>query len=365
MKIGYFALILLVVVLMTDTANAFKIKPVATNADGVTIKVESRGRWWDSLYSVFIDRVTQPVHERVTNLIYGCRDKIDDRSCGSANGQYAPEAVLAGVRWNDNPPFKLQSGGRNTSCQLNTTIKLPRQSECWYDLFKDAERHANDLGTSYDAKSNKVILYRIHFGDMQFVHSMASKDDEPVQKTYDDILMWAEFAYKVAHGDIDRGTEMGATNIKGIDKLLGGKGITVQQLFVRGDGQFHNKEAVRQFAFGTLLHMVEDSFSSSHVDRNDPPGKQCLGKFDQPGKVRSFHSYVNQDKRLHSDMDVYNAVDIEVVESEANVIYIGKVLKDLYDSNKPWDEVRQSIECIYEVEDPQEMSGPGLGLKKR
>jgi hypothetical protein len=360
LKIRHFGLALLIVILMTNAANAFKIKPIVTEADGTVIEVESTGRFWDRFYPIFADMFTHPVHESITNQIYGCTD--DDELCGEANGNYAPEAVLAGARWNDNPPFKLESGGEKISCPLNTTIKLPRQSKCWYGLFKDAEKHANE--TSYDAKSGKVILYRIHFGDMQFVHSMASRDNEPAQKTRDDIMMWAEFTYKVAHGDIERGTAMDATGINRLDKLLAGKGLTVQMLFVRGDGDLQNDESVQQFAFGSLLHMIEDSFSPAHTDRNDPPGTQCPGNFDQPGKIKSFHSYVNQDKRLHSKMDVYKAVERDKVESGANVVYVGKALKSLYDSKKSWEEVRPFIECLYDMENPAALSGPGLEFEK-
>ena len=363
MEMRYFVVIMLMVFSMAGSANAFKIKPTATNADGTVIQVEREGRWWDSLYPVFIDMFTQPVHESITNQIYGC--KAENAACGEANGQFAPEEVLAGARWNDNPPFKLDSVGKGINCPLNTTIKLPRQSECWYGLYNHAKKHANDPDTLYDAKSGKVILYRIHFGDLQFVHSMASRDNVPAKATYDDIMAWAEFTYKVARGDIDRGTPLGATGITRVDELLAGKGLTVQLLFVRGDGQFQNKESVKKVAFGSFLHMIEDSFSNAHTDRDGPPGARCPGDFDQPGRIASFHSYVNQKKSRHADEDIYSALVGEIAESGANVVYVGKAIKSLYDDNsKTWEKIRPSIECIYQLNDNPLPSGPGVGFER-
>ena len=46
-------------------------------------------------------------------------------------------------------------------------------------------------------------MYRSHFGDLQFLHSMASRDGEMASETRQRILMWAEFTWSVAVGTQD------------------------------------------------------------------------------------------------------------------------------------------------------------------
>jgi hypothetical protein len=38
---------------------------------------------------------------------------------------------------------------------------------------------------------------------------------------------------------------------------------------------------------------------------------------------------------------------------------VGKILKTDYDLKKPWEEVRQYLECVFELEDPMAKTGPG------
>jgi len=42
---------------------------------------------------------------------------------------------------------------------------------------------------------------------------------------------------------------------------------------------------------------------------------------------------------------------------------VGKILKTYYDLKKPWEEVRQYLECVFELEDPMAKAGPGEDLQ--
>jgi hypothetical protein len=55
---------------------------------------------------------------------------------------------------------------------------------------------------------------------------------------------------------------------------------------------------IKQVALGSLLHMVEDSFAKGHAERA-VNGESCAaaGSSLGAGRIREFHSYVNQDSK--------------------------------------------------------------------
>jgi hypothetical protein len=104
---------------------------------------------------------------------------------------------------------------------------------------------------------------------------MASCEGEEAQVTKAKIMMWAEFTYKIAIGELDRGVELRKIGISGMETLFKNRGWTAQQLFTRGDPTYRGEQNFRNFAFGSLLHLVEDSFSLSHTERDEPSGAKC------------------------------------------------------------------------------------------
>ena len=345
-------------------ADAFSLRPTGTDRGNRIMyfvipplfKI-----WYPTASRIATERFTTPVHERATNIIYGCEDGAGDCEGDGESNPYAPAAIIAGNQWNDNPPFELASTNtRFCKNYVGTTIKAPYFLECWYILYRDGEKRA-EKGEYFDADSGTVLLYRVHFGDMQFLHAMASRDGEEARVTKERIMMWAEFTYRLALGELDRGVELRRIGIPGMETLFKNRGWTAQQLFTRGDPTFRGEEDFRNFAFGSLLHLVEDSFSRAHVERDEPPGARCDAVPEQynPGKVLSFHTYAKQDKRKHADADKQNALSIHLAEKQPNVVDVGKALKTYYEQKRPWDEVKQYLECVFELADPAAKAGPG------
>lgn len=360
-----FVLLVVIVFAFSASALAFSIKPVETDQDKRLRPFEDHSNWFfDSLASAYIARFTQPVHEEGIQRIYGCEG--DDGACNTLEkpSRFAPDAVIYGARWNDNPPFLLEKS-KMKDC-VGNTIKLPNYSKCWAILFRDAANRSSK-GEFFDAKSGYVLLYRVHFGDMQFLHSMASKDMEPAGDTKRKIMMWAEFTYKLANGEIDRGTELRKTGIKGMDTLFYNRGWTSQQLFTRGDATFRGPQDFRNFAFGSLLHLVEDSFALSHTDRDEPTGAKCsvVPEQDKPGKILRFLSYANQDHHKHADQDNQDALKRHLLllpsdKMQPNVVAIGRTLRGYYELKRPWEDVKKYLdECVFDLEDAAAEAGPG------
>ncbi len=345
-------------------AHAFSIRPEGTERGGTVRRFQLP---WHlrSLHpvisGVLTDLFSTPVHERMTHMVYGCEGDESKCSKPERDHSFSPASVIAGAQWNDNPPFELTSTSEALKSCTGKTIRMPYFPVCWFQLFRDAEKRAK-RGEVLDADSNVVLLYRVHFGDMQFLHSMASHDGEEAQGTKAKIMMWAEFTYKIAIGELARGVELRKIGIPGMETLFKNRGWTAQQLFTRGDPTYRGEEDFRNFAFGSLLHLAEDSFSLSHTERDEPSGAKCDAVPEQykPGKILTFHSYINQDKRKHADADKQTALSIHLAEKEPNAVDVGKVLRAYYERKRPWDEVRQYLECVFELADPAAKAGAGM-----
>ena len=344
---------------LISSASAFQIQPVGTEYDQKLAQLDESKA--ERLLAKIADRgaaiFLEPVHEEITQRIYGCNDNWGDKaSC--AKKQFAPKAVIDGARWNDNPPFMvkekfiLPNGKEIKSTCANETIKLPRKLDCWVDVFKASSEM---VPKRYFTNRNGIMLNRSHFGDLQFLHSMASRVGDRAQDTKSAIMMWTEFAYKVATGKILGSTMLKDVHIGDFDKLFPGQEATVENLFIMGDTTYRGS-SLKNFAFGTLLHMVQDSFSESHVSRELPTqGALCSCKFanTSPAKIEKFLVYSAQDSRKHKAADVYAALKRDAVKYTPNVIDVGIVLKRLYDEdNSEWEVVKQYLdECVYVLKD--------------
>lgn len=303
----------------------------------------------------------EPVHEEITDRIYGC----DGIACNGRNILRAPPAVLAGVRWNDDPPFRIGSGeGRRTRCKVTQTIRFQTQPYCWYQLFDDASRKAA-AGAVFDGRSHSALLYRSHFGDLQYLHAMATANDvEPVH-TQRSIVEWAEFTWRIMLGEFDLGTELSDIAIPSITAGFGRSGWHVQDLFTLGSPGL--RAHIQDVAFGSLLHTLQDSFAQGHVDRAGAvPSRTCaIGDLSMraPGLVREFHAYNQQDHKLHASADTRSAFE-DHIQDEPDVVEIGRFLLRAYQSRRPWEDVAPFFECIYALSPNARRSSPGVQFAK-
>jgi hypothetical protein len=145
---------------------------------------------------------SEPVHEEITARIYDCDDGCNDADVAA---EWAGAYLVAGVRWNDDPPFQLQDGeGQHTSCKTTETIRFTTQPRCWYELFTAAKKAA-ERDEVPNAESHAPLLARSHFGDLQFFHSMASQDGEVAAETQRRVMIWMEFTWRVANGEYTLG----------------------------------------------------------------------------------------------------------------------------------------------------------------
>lgn len=360
LRIG--AYLLAALLIMNAEGLAWQMEPTPTKNCGIVIDHESfLQRLEDKASPSIAAYMSDSVHERIAHHIYGCEGDKDVCSKPDGSGPVAPAAVIAGTEWNDNPPFYLKQSSLN-ACQdainKEESIQLPKKSVCWAKLMKDAEKKAK-TGVKYDFASGAALVLRVHYGDLQFLHSMASQDGEDPAFTRQRVLMWAEFTWRVATGDFVLGTRLAQTNIEGMSSLFS-SGWSVQQLFTLGDPTYRRQ--IKDVAFGSLLHMISDSFALSHTDRVESTGDTCKGFPDvyEPGRIRNFHSYARQDHKKHGKEDTQDALELHFAAVGPNVVEIGKGLLSLYQKQMKWNEVKSFFECIFALDESAAPASPGL-----
>lgn len=340
------------------TAVAFQLSPSGTPLERYQVKVNSAWyqRYTSGAASWGVYQFTHPVHEEITQLIFDCDA---GEGCTDPEMGFAPTSVIAGVRWNDDPPFRLTTTGI-PECRSGQTIRVVTQPICWYKLFKHAEKRSET--TYFDGNSKRWnIMYRSHFGDLQFLHAMASKDGETAAETRRRIFMWAEFAWSVATGKLEGNVLLKDIETGGLNSFFPKSGQSVEDLYTLGNSSL--RRSIRDVAFGSLLHLIEDSFAFGHVERLPPAASTICAGSDQshPGKIRSFRSYTNQDHKKHGMHDSRESFqkNLEVIPTAVD---IGKVLLGMYDRKEPWDKVSSYLDCVFELENPDAKASPGDGL---
>ncbi|MBS4099466.1 MAG: hypothetical protein KGZ83_21900 [Sulfuricella sp.] len=329
--------------LTAGEAYAYKIEPAYLQDSG--------SRESDKLkqsYDRFKDHFIQPIHERMAALSFQCSvEKSDNEPCNGTNNQaeeqYAND-LSHGARWNDDP---------NNSFMHD-------KGWIWLLWMLDAERKADRLDNTY------ALLYRSHFGDLQFLHAMASaKDDHDT--TRNKILAWGRFAYDVATGKIDPAATLGvlardydfAKNFSSTAK----KDWTVRHLFLNIQDYKHGgkKElrdgVVPDIALGALLHTIQDSYSNSHTTRTTPSTADAP----QSGNVKAFLDYTKQKSACHGKADLESDwLSLGSINATDNPVYHGAWIIRRVRDKKPWDqEVGEKLSNIFATADGKGYPGDG------
>lgn len=365
---------------LSSNALAFKLKTEAAGVEDRKANLASKWSWsaiTRTGVSFVLDNFWKELnHEEITHRTFGCLAEAESRDCIFPTGvAKAPLAAIVGVRWNDNPPFQLEDGQSIPGCR-GTTIKLPAlQPDCWIKVFLDGKKRAatqpdGSPGYPFNSANRSALLLRSHFGDMQFLHSMATRDGETAAETKANIMSWAEFTYRVAQSDISAGEFLYQVKVPRFAELFDKqRGWTVSTLLTLGDDTFRVQPAFSWVAFGSLLHVVQDSFARGHVNRADTPNQTCTlssqKQLDKPGRIRSFRSYANQDDNLHAGADGIMALQEHLLNPKPGAVEVGAALLEFHNSKTPWPLVREYLDtCVFDLEDPFATSGPGDEFKK-
>ena len=178
------------------------------------------------------------------------------------------QQYVRGVVWADDPKswlFDEAAGTGNYSSGLK-----------WYDEFDPSEKD-----------DPAALIARSHYGDLQFLHAMASADAEHPLATRAKVLEWARFLVRVAKGEIAGSAKLRDVPITA--RLFASYADrTINELWNYGSA---SETEIRQRAAGTLFHLIQDSYAGGHVGR------------DRAFKITQFHAYEGQDHAKHDHRD--------------------------------------------------------------
>lgn len=232
-----------------------------------------------------------------------CGKGSDSRLCRRRDSKRQRDlnSLRRGVTWNDNP------------CHLSRLQYGP-----WAGLPRRYSR--------------PNLSIRSHRGELQFLHAMAS-GGELADETLRAMRSWAEFGYLVAAGDIDPNSKLGAAfsqlSSESHEELLRRFGQdyaanwSVGLLFT---GVFRNPYPDRQIqllALGSVIHMLQDSYSDSHVWRE--PRQIDAGRrvptLEENGAIVSFRTFLGQSifSHLSADNLPYELEDSSVLSSAGDL----------------------------------------------
>ncbi|WP_152670050.1 hypothetical protein [Lysobacter capsici] len=301
-----------------------------------------------------ISTFTEPVHEEITNRSYGC-----NAACDGSEALNAPAAVLAGVRWNDDPPFAMTANqARGIRCNTRETIRFETQPVCWVGLFLDANKGAA-AGKRYGP--GDAMLYRTHFGDLQFLHAMAARNGEPAFVTKERIMGWSEFAWRASLGEYTLDTRLKEIQIPVIQASFGRTQWRILDLYTQGAGG-GLRRMYQDVAFGSLLHTLQDSYAAGHAQREESSGvRECplaTGAVPAPGAIAEFHAYNQQDHDLHAHADT-GAAFARYLSDPGNSVDIGRALVKARDRKLAWNEVQPFFDCVFTLQRSDAPASPG------
>ncbi|KAG0300720.1 hypothetical protein BGZ98_008959 [Dissophora globulifera] len=203
------------------------------------------------------------------------------------------------------------------------------------------------------------IIARSHFGDLQFLHSMADNAGETPQETQKKVLIWLEIMYKVAIGHISIDTKLQDVQLPGnndqdrypLHRLFNNDTIpsgtdAIHTLMTSNHVYRHTKNDHR--ALGSCLHVIQDSIARRHCYRAHLPSLKPR----RYGDILTYHTYSGQDSHAHEIYD-YNKVPMKDIncanidgfkdlDGTTDAIYACTKLIDYWINNTPWEGAMQA-----------------------
>jgi hypothetical protein len=304
------------------------------------------------------------VHEDLTYAAVACARAIEAGVAGPASPTCSPavrersqdepgnvrDPLIVGLWWNDDPDH------------YGYANQLIPGAIRYLEMKEVAHRARRSTSAANDPRA-KRLLYRSHYTDLQFLHAMATQESEPPAVTQQKIIDWMSFAYQVATGHIRPETQL-ATLDHPVARLFSNRpAMTVDTLFKPRRKMAHLP--VSDLALGSMLHLVQDSYSAGHTRRVPARNGSC-----SRGGVARFYTYLRQISARHLEHDSRQALRASMVgvravtqnpvEASARIILLTRARADWESVVEPY--LRKNLFCL---DTGAEISGPGPFMPAR
>ncbi|KAJ1324700.1 hypothetical protein MN608_09403 [Microdochium nivale] len=271
--------------------------------------------------------VHAPIHESLTLSALtnvpnsSVAQSTNLRSAGNADWEF-----IRGVVWNDDPAGYLFNDKTGANHSYSTGAQ-------WYANYTAGEKQWNPNELDGDRFYN--VIGRSHYGDMQFLHCMASVGGEQPTETQRKIMTWMEVMYKLSNGEggitpdtLLQDTKLGDLLAKPADVSGGSVPPRFKSLsYMLAPKSAFTALDIRRRALGSMFHVIQDSYAIGHAQRvplneSDQASADPLtykpGTTDRWGAILNFHTYFGQNGSKHAHYD-HSSVTIADPENLANL----------------------------------------------
>ena len=316
--------------------------------------------------------------------------------------------LITSVRWPDDPTRQIYQSS-STAAKFGITIKRV----CSKRIEKE-----RDEGEGIILAADGVLCAS-HYGSLQFLHAMAQQNDQTYDVTKQKMIDWAKFAFDFSKKNINQSTKfcdfwesdlaknaypsiIDAMQVESLRKRgwcnkrevswqykithprtwniwthLGSilsdwssprdewDAWYLSTLFsFHCDGKVYSSicdivsepEEVNNAALGSIIHMIQDSYSASHTNRGvntTEPQVQC-------NVVDRFYSYLNQDADKHSLSDKWPSFSCSEESETLDPITAVAQLMWLYQNDGTAEDVGRLMERVLGNSSVKHDSGPGI-----
>ncbi|KAF4445213.1 serine protease abc transporter b family tagd [Fusarium acutatum] len=253
----------------------------------------------------------EPIHESLTLSALISSGLDIGRGTTIENVSNSDWEYVRGAVWNDDPDCQLFADKSDENHKYDLVggwwVKYYFQGKGdWEPGSLSGSRYHNPTGRS-------------HFGDLQFLHCMASVVGEKPEETKQKVMDWMEVMYKLANGEdgITPATKIGDTKLRGLFKVTPSLPQKFRPLFylLAKETPFQGVD-IRRRALGSMFHVIQDSYALGHT-RRKPMNKESKsadknvtdplrfqkGVADRWGAIENFHTYFGQNGSQHEHYD--------------------------------------------------------------
>ncbi|KAI5926714.1 hypothetical protein F4810DRAFT_707254 [Camillea tinctor] len=289
----------------------------------------------------FFDK--SPIHESIVIAAFIQSQVYVPRGTGYHNLNSKQWEYIRGLVWNDDPSCLLFVDRSDSNHSYSDGLDWARE-------YKQGDPHC--------------MTQRSHFGNLQFLHAMASEAGEQPEVTKKRLMHWLEVMYKLAGGELSEHAPLAQHFPYFTDTTAPPRSATLRQLLLARTPNYPGT-CVAQRALGTCLHVVSDSYAVGHTQRRlrhggDYAGRDGRGRYRfapgaRWGPIVSFHTYAGQSGDRHSHYDGLgkgraapvprDLGSFDGIVGARDAIAACTRLIDYWALKKPWDgEVREFLE---------------------
>ncbi|KAF7515283.1 hypothetical protein G7054_g14650 [Neopestalotiopsis clavispora] len=218
---------------------------------------------------------------------------------------------IRGVIWNDDPACSLFFDDSSNNGNFGTGVSFGADYKCKFKFLSDN------------------IIYRSHYEDLQFLHSMGCKTGEEPSESKRKIMLWLETMYRLSVSDeVLPENPIGSRLGEFFNDTTTPRGSDSFKRLLMGNTTSYANPKIDRRALGSCFHVIQDSFAVGHCQRRleNPQDLTTItikrfwntAKFwekpiriksfprGKPGRfkeIQNFHAYSGQDEDQHGHYD--------------------------------------------------------------